>query len=177
MCNYDAPLGKATALQRVAGTKQETVVKAPPTATQLRLACEGGFDFGATVAAEFEHGAIAQDNPAIAAGSRMQLFNAIQIDDGRTVNALELVGIKPGFQDVHCLTQQMRLGAYLKLDVIIRRLDPINLVHVQKTDASGGLDHQPRQPARRRLGIGGRDRKSTRLNSSHGSISYAVFCL
>src|SRR5207245_8452236 len=27
------------------------------------------------------------------------------------------------------------------------------------------------------LGIGIRDRKSTRLNSSHGSISYAVFCL
>src|SRR5438128_8087641 len=24
---------------------------------------------------------------------------------------------------------------------------------------------------------GGKDRKSTRLNSSHGSISYAVFCL
>src|SRR2546422_1544031 len=29
---------------------------------------------------------------------------------------------------------------------------------------------------RRRLG-GRRDRKSTRLNSSHGYISYAVFCL
>src|SRR2546422_8517419 len=27
------------------------------------------------------------------------------------------------------------------------------------------------------LGKGGRDRKSTRLNSSHGYISYAVFCL
>src|SRR5687768_17666092 len=26
-------------------------------------------------------------------------------------------------------------------------------------------------------GIGARDRKSTRLNSSHGYISYAVFCL
>src|SRR5438128_7811724 len=26
-------------------------------------------------------------------------------------------------------------------------------------------------------GSNGRDRKSTRLNSSHGSISYAVFCL
>src|SRR2546430_10883578 len=26
-------------------------------------------------------------------------------------------------------------------------------------------------------GIGGRDRKSTRLNSSHSQISYAVFCL
>src|SRR5207245_11561233 len=27
------------------------------------------------------------------------------------------------------------------------------------------------------LGLAGGDRKSTRLNSSHGSISYAVFCL
>src|SRR5258708_32031427 len=27
------------------------------------------------------------------------------------------------------------------------------------------------------LGLGGRDRKSTRLNSSHQIISYAVFCL
>src|SRR2546429_5375309 len=27
------------------------------------------------------------------------------------------------------------------------------------------------------VGIGDRDRKSTRLNSSHGYISYAVFCL
>src|SRR5215475_10771482 len=154
MCNYDAPSGKATALQRMAGTMQETAVKARPTATQLGLASEGGFDFGATVAAEFEHGAIAQDNPAIAAGGSLQLFNSIQIDDSRAVNALELVGIKPGFQDVHCLTQQMRLGAYVKLDVIIRRLYPINLVHVQKTDATGGLDHQPSQPARRGSGIG-----------------------
>src|SRR5258708_22006758 len=33
--------------------------------------------------------------------------------------------------------------------------------------------HKPRAPARRRY----RDRKSTRLNSSHQIISYAVFCL
>src|SRR5438128_5550553 len=31
--------------------------------------------------------------------------------------------------------------------------------------------------AHREDGIGVLDRKSTRLNSSHGSISYAVFCL
>src|SRR2546422_10281200 len=30
---------------------------------------------------------------------------------------------------------------------------------------------------RRNAGRGSRDRKSTRLNSSHGYISYAVFCL
>src|SRR5699024_12686353 len=38
---------------------------------------------------------------------------------------------------------------------------------------------QPRAPPRRRAPRpqGGADRKSTRLNSSHVSISYAVFCL
>src|SRR5687768_18101996 len=38
----------------------------------------------------------------------------------------------------------------------------------------GRAVRQPRRPPRQR---GGRDRKSTRLNSSHGYISYAVFCL
>src|SRR2546430_6230390 len=33
------------------------------------------------------------------------------------------------------------------------------------------------RPARLRIAIAGGDRKSTRLNSSHSQISYAVFCL
>src|SRR5207245_6152021 len=45
---------------------------------------------------------------------------------------------------------------------------------------SGGLQDRavevPALEARLRW-PGGQDRKSTRLNSSHGSISYAVFCL
>src|SRR3712207_7646987 len=40
------------------------------------------------------------------------------------------------------------------------------------TDAVWLLDHLVR-----RGGPGGPDRKSTRLNSSHANISYAVFCL
>src|SRR5207245_8356086 len=35
----------------------------------------------------------------------------------------------------------------------------------------------PGGPAIDRVAVDGEDRKSTRLNSSHGSISYAVFCL
>src|SRR3712207_8120559 len=35
----------------------------------------------------------------------------------------------------------------------------------------------PHPPARGRLRSRGPDRKSTRLNSSHANISYAVFCL
>src|SRR5699024_11875423 len=37
--------------------------------------------------------------------------------------------------------------------------------------------HAGAPPGRRRADEGGADRKSTRLNSSHVSISYAVFCL
>src|SRR5688572_33283478 len=35
----------------------------------------------------------------------------------------------------------------------------------------------PRRPSARGRRAGGGDRKSTRLNSSHSQISYAVFCL
>src|SRR2546422_4110132 len=37
--------------------------------------------------------------------------------------------------------------------------------------------HRGRRRERGRVPVARRDRKSTRLNSSHGYISYAVFCL
>src|SRR5205809_3392282 len=46
--------------------------------------------------------------------------------------------------------------------------------------AAPAQDHEPRGQPREhggKTGGGQRDRKSTRLNSSHGYISYAVFCL
>src|SRR3712207_7913658 len=48
-----------------------------------------------------------------------------------------------------------------ELDLVLRRMD----VHVDR--AGRDLDEDD----------GDRDRKSTRLNSSHANISYAVFCL
>src|SRR6478672_1383949 len=40
-----------------------------------------------------------------------------------------------------------------------------------------GRGHLPAAAAARRVTLAGRDRKSTRLNSSHDQNSYAVFCL
>src|SRR2546427_8583171 len=40
-----------------------------------------------------------------------------------------------------------------------------------------GAEQRPRSAGRRAAAGGGQDRKSTRLNSSHSQISYAVFCL
>src|SRR3712207_8883793 len=43
-----------------------------------------------------------------------------------------------------------------------------------EADAGGAGDGEVRLGA---VALGGKDRKSTRLNSSHANISYAVFCL
>src|SRR5689334_24635290 len=56
-------------------------------------------------------------------------------------------------------------------------------VHVgEEVDVLGDRGHRPDRhpavgPVRERLPPATTDRKSTRLNSSHSSISYAVFCL
>src|SRR3712207_7192584 len=58
--------------------------------------------------------------------------------------------------------------------VIFRqRLDEVSLEHETRRPTAGA--HPPfRRLCQER---GNRDRKSTRLNSSHANISYAVFCL
>src|SRR3712207_6859348 len=58
-------------------------------------------------------------------------------------------------------------------------LRPVQAAHLQggpgARRAGGGGDPRPREVLRRV--VVGTDRKSTRLNSSHANISYAVFCL
>src|SRR5574337_1358501 len=50
--------------------------------------------------------------------------------------------------------------------------------HLQlRQEPQGTSDFRLRSQGPCRLGTGESDRKSTRLNSSHHSISYAVFCL
>src|SRR5256886_13200616 len=46
-----------------------------------------------------------------------------------------------------------------------------------KKDRPAGLSGRVENPGRPRVPVDLRDRKSTRLNSSHSQISYAVFCL
>src|SRR3712207_7594937 len=61
------------------------------------------------------------------------------------------------------------------LDPVVEPFDPVQVVEVPKERAVLAVDLQrvERLVAARVAG----DRKSTRLNSSHANISYAVFCL
>src|SRR5688572_32451947 len=56
----------------------------------------------------------------------------------------------------------------------IRRLEPLKPRFVSVTYGAGGSTRERTHATVARLV---RDRKSTRLNSSHSQISYAVFCL
>src|SRR2546430_2897988 len=74
-------------------------------------------------------------------------------------------------------------------DALVRpattRLDP-TAAALRRVEIAGGEQFQNRIRLNRELAVGGAvvtaaggdlDRKSTRLNSSHSQISYAVFCL
>src|SRR5256884_6596391 len=64
-----------------------------------------------------------------------------------------------------------------------RRIEPCSAAHRPAACIAGIQNHIKRLAAAQRDGVGvefgvhSPDRKSTRLNSSHGYISYAVFCL
>src|SRR2546422_7524531 len=60
--------------------------------------------------------------------------------------------------------------------LLIERVRPIRRRPLDAAVGHKQTTHDPHPAVRNRLG-GRIDRKSTRLNSSHGYISYAVFCL
>src|SRR5699024_12631585 len=76
------------------------------------------------------------------------------------------------------------LDRLISADDVVGQLDDIGLgrvqamVHFQESDLVLAEEHGDAQGEFQRLaGRSLKDRKSTRLNSSHVSISYAVFCL
>src|SRR5687768_17779353 len=69
-------------------------------------------------------------------------------------------------------------GSGLALSTVQRRLSSVAGLYAHLL----ALGHVAANPVHRGMAVRspvsrGRDRKSTRLNSSHGYISYAVFCL
>src|SRR5207245_9339041 len=61
--------------------------------------------------------------------------------------------------------------------IIPEKLQAIGTLPMTSTSALAVRTAREKRPELFNNFAGTRDRKSTRLNSSHGSISYAVFCL
>src|SRR3712207_7540176 len=58
-----------------------------------------------------------------------------------------------------------------------RHRDRLAIVYVRQSSPQQVLDHHESTQLQYALVTCAQDRKSTRLNSSHANISYAVFCL
>src|SRR5206468_5864686 len=67
-----------------------------------------------------------------------------------------------------CVTLITTVTPAASLDMLFVAAQNLRMLRELATSANSG---------RRRTACRGRDRKSTRLNSSHDQISYAVFCL
>lgn len=63
---------------------------------------------------------------------RVQLFDAIEIDDRRAMNTRKLFGIQSRFQFIHRLAQQVRFAADVHPHVVVISLDPINLLRANE---------------------------------------------
>src|SRR5437868_14254070 len=78
-----------------------------------------------------------------------------------------------GVEHLHAPRMQLVVAARQQRLVLRRRSPPVGArVRLVPDDDGARVGHERERRAR-----GARDRKSTRLNSSHVSISYAVFCL
>src|SRR2546422_7401739 len=83
------------------------------------------------------------------------------------VDGGELLG---GCQPVRPIVLRRDAGVHLLLQARYADLEELVQIGAEDREELEPLEHRVR-------GVGRLDRKSTRLNSSHGYISYAVFCL
>src|SRR3712207_7834747 len=74
-------------------------------------------------------------------------------------------------------TEIYTLSLHDALPISIARVLPVHVVFAGPARAAGASSDARRAGHRERAARVGPDRKSTRLNSSHANISYAVFCL
>src|SRR5947207_6437123 len=115
------------------------------------------------------------------------LHKPVHISEGVTIDVSphELIKSVLGVQQLKArTTDASHLGLIqenAKLPTaILSRIKPVNrffsIAQVVQPDR-GDIEFRKREPVPIFLHRGNRDRKSTRLNSSHTVISYAVFCL
>jgi len=97
----------------------------------------------AVIAARSQLRAVLQDDDVIAVKPGLQLFDTIEIDDDRAVDAEKFVGIEFGSQSGDRFAQQMSFPAGVYPHVIGGGFDPVDLIRAQEKDAPARFDHQP----------------------------------
>jgi hypothetical protein len=81
----------------------------------------------------------------------MQCFNAVEINDCRAVNPGEFLRVEIQFNSTDSLADEISLFADVKLKIISRRADPIDVFGLNEDGLRGGFDDEPFKMFRFRL--------------------------
>src|SRR5690242_2312331 len=84
--------------------------------------------------------AIAQDDRIFPVKQRLQLLDALDVDDRRAADSYEFTGGQPALQGGHRLTMQVGFASHVKVHVIVRSFNPVDFVELQDQNLPAGLD-------------------------------------
>src|SRR2546430_16667852 len=79
--------------------------------------------------------------------------------------------------EIYTLSLHDALPIYRRGKSVRQHADSCQARRYRRKTHAHTANHKPYEPASRKRPRSSTDRKSTRLNSSHSQISYAVFCL
>src|SRR5262249_43559927 len=96
----------------------------------------------AAAPAQHQLGAVLEDHSILIVKPRLQLADAVDVDDPRAMNASKLLRIELSFQAADRLTQQVRLLSDVQAHVLAFGLDPVNLSPLQKKRPPAGFDQE-----------------------------------
>src|SRR6185369_17842764 len=113
---------------------------------------------------------VMQQHDVLAAEGRVQLLDAVDVDDGGAVDANELDGIELRLDVAHRSSHEVRLGADVQADVVPRRLAPVDVVRAHEIDASTGLDDEAVAPLRHGRQTGRSARAQVLPRVQHGRL-------
>src|SRR5262245_19926241 len=88
---------------------------------------------------------VGEDENGLAVEERLDLPDPVDVDDRSSVNPQENAGIQSRLQLVHRLADQSRDLSGMDVDVVARRLDPVDVPHAEDLDAPVGFDEQARR--------------------------------
>src|SRR5881394_3485753 len=93
----------------------------------------------AGAAADRDARAVFEDDDAVAFEERLKFFDAVKVDDGRTMCAEELRRVEALLQLADAAAKHMCLSADVQVQIIAHRFDPIDFGGLDKHDPARGL--------------------------------------
>src|SRR5262249_16848277 len=85
---------------------------------------------------------ILKDHGVVTVESGLQFADALNVDDGRTMDAEEAVAIESGFQTVHGFPQEVCFRSHVQASVVAGRFDPIDLLQAHEINPAGRFDNE-----------------------------------